>query len=133
MNAEVAFDQDMWLEFYQNMTEIAQPFLPSRTVLAEVNIAGTTVPQGSPLVLILASGSRDPSRFLEPDRFDPTESATSTLVSGAASTNASASSLTVRCDLPVFLTHRRLELPRVRRGKLREIAAAGGIRQANCT
>jgi cytochrome P450 len=46
-------------------------FLPSRTTLADIDIAGTTIPKGSPLVLVLASGSRDPGRFPDPDRFDP--------------------------------------------------------------
>ncbi|WP_353946063.1 cytochrome P450 [Streptomyces sp. HUAS MG91] len=43
-----------------------------RTPLAPLDIAGTTVPRGVPLVLVLASGSRDPQRFRDPDRFDPT-------------------------------------------------------------
>jgi cytochrome P450 len=45
--------------------------LTSRTTLADIGIAGTTIPAGSPLVLVLAAGSRDPSRFPDPDRFDP--------------------------------------------------------------
>ncbi|MFC5724951.1 cytochrome P450 [Streptomyces gamaensis] len=46
-------------------------FLPNRTVLADVEVQGVTVPQGSRLTLVLASGNRDPLRFPEPDRFDP--------------------------------------------------------------
>ncbi|MFJ8825414.1 cytochrome P450 [Streptomyces sp. NPDC102467] len=42
-----------------------------RTPLAPLDIAGTTIPQGAPLVLVLASGSRDPRRFRDPDRFHP--------------------------------------------------------------
>ncbi|WP_431950687.1 cytochrome P450 [Actinacidiphila sp. bgisy167] len=45
--------------------------LPQRTPLVDVEIAGVTVPRGAPLVLVLASGSRDPQRFRDPDRFDP--------------------------------------------------------------
>ncbi|MGW5363209.1 cytochrome P450 [Actinopolymorpha pittospori] len=45
--------------------------LPLRTPLADVQVAGTTIPQGAPLTLVLASGSRDPVRFDDPDRFDP--------------------------------------------------------------
>jgi cytochrome P450 len=45
--------------------------LPSRTALADVEIAGVTIRKGAPLVLVLASGSRDPQRFPDPDRFDP--------------------------------------------------------------
>ncbi|HEX2297308.1 MAG TPA: cytochrome P450 [Pseudonocardiaceae bacterium] len=45
--------------------------LPQRTPLSEIEIGGVTIPEGAPLTLVLASGSRDPSRFRDPDRFDP--------------------------------------------------------------
>lgn len=43
-----------------------------RIPLADVDIAGFTVAKGTSVILVLASGNRDPKRFLEPDRFDPT-------------------------------------------------------------
>ncbi|MFE7354343.1 cytochrome P450 [Streptomyces sp. NPDC057543] len=43
-----------------------------RIPLADMDVAGTTIPQGTPVVLVLASGNRDPKRFQDPDRFDPT-------------------------------------------------------------
>lgn len=43
----------------------------TRTTLANVEIAGVTIPKGATVVLLLASGSRDPARFPDPDRFDP--------------------------------------------------------------
>ncbi|GGT64496.1 cytochrome P450 [Streptomyces atratus] len=43
-----------------------------RIPLADIDVAGTTIPQGASVVLVLASGNRDPKRFQEPDRFDPT-------------------------------------------------------------
>ena len=42
-----------------------------RTTLADIPIAGTTIPKGATVVLVLASGSRDSARFADPDRFDP--------------------------------------------------------------
>ncbi|MGP8304231.1 cytochrome P450 [Streptomyces inhibens] len=39
---------------------------------ADIDVAGTTISQGMSVVLALASGNRDPMRFHEPDRFDPT-------------------------------------------------------------
>ncbi|MFF9072513.1 cytochrome P450 [Streptomyces sp. NPDC014872] len=39
---------------------------------SDIDVAGTTIPEGASVVLALASGSRDPMRFHEPDRFDPT-------------------------------------------------------------
>ena len=43
----------------------------NRATLADIDIAGTTIPAGSPLALVLAAGNRDPGRFADPDRFDP--------------------------------------------------------------
>jgi cytochrome P450 len=42
-----------------------------RNTLADIDIAGTTIPKGAPVTLALAAGSRDPGRFRDPDRFDP--------------------------------------------------------------
>ncbi len=43
----------------------------TRKSLAGIDIAGTAIPKGAPLVLLFASGNRDPKRFQNPDRFDP--------------------------------------------------------------
>ncbi len=43
----------------------------NRAAVADIDLAGTTIPKGSPLALMLAAGNRDPSRFADPDRFDP--------------------------------------------------------------
>ncbi|MGW6403180.1 cytochrome P450 [Streptomyces sp. NPDC055134] len=46
-------------------------FIPFTTALADIDIADTTIPKGSPVRLMLASANRDPKRFEDPDRFDP--------------------------------------------------------------
>ncbi len=46
-------------------------YLANRVATTDITVADTTVPQGSPLVLMLAAGNRDPDRFPDPDRFDP--------------------------------------------------------------
>ncbi|MFJ1912806.1 cytochrome P450 [Streptomyces sp. NPDC088147] len=46
--------------------------LPQRTPLADIEVADVMIPKGAPLVLVLAAGNRDPLRFDDPDRFDPT-------------------------------------------------------------
>jgi cytochrome P450 len=46
--------------------------LPERTALTDAEVAGVTIPKGAPLILVLASGNRDPQRFRDSDRFDPT-------------------------------------------------------------
>ena len=43
----------------------------TRTTLADINIANVTIPKGATVVLLFASGSRDPARFVEPDHFNP--------------------------------------------------------------
>jgi cytochrome P450 len=43
----------------------------NRVTLADIDVAGVTIPAGSPLALVLAAGNRDPGRFPDPDRFDP--------------------------------------------------------------
>jgi cytochrome P450 len=46
-------------------------FIPRRVALDDIEIAGTTIPKGSRVVLVLASGSRDPAHVRDADRFDP--------------------------------------------------------------
>ena len=46
-------------------------FLPWRAALDDIEIAGTTIPKGSQVTLVLASGNRDPAHVHDPDRFDP--------------------------------------------------------------
>ncbi|GAA4836174.1 cytochrome P450 [Saccharopolyspora rosea] len=45
--------------------------LPNRVALADIDIAGTTIPAGSQITLVLAAGNRDPDHVRDPDRFDP--------------------------------------------------------------
>lgn len=45
--------------------------LVSRKTLSAIDIAGTTIPEGEAVVLMLAAGNRDPAAFPDPDRFDP--------------------------------------------------------------
>lgn len=46
-------------------------YLPNRSTVADIEIAGTTIPEGSHVHLLLASGNRDPLQFEDPDRFVP--------------------------------------------------------------
>ncbi|MEV6297366.1 cytochrome P450 [Streptomyces sp. NPDC051896] len=45
--------------------------IPWRAAYSDITVADTVIPQGSRIMLMLASGSRDPQRFHDPDRFDP--------------------------------------------------------------
>jgi cytochrome P450 len=51
----------------------------TRTTLAGVEVAGVTIPTGATVVLLLASGSRDPARFPRPDEFIPDRAGTTHL------------------------------------------------------
>jgi cytochrome P450 len=42
----------------------------ARIVTEDVEYYGTTVPAGSPMLLLMASANRDPRRFENPDEFD---------------------------------------------------------------
>ncbi|RVU15442.1 cytochrome P450 [Methylobacterium oryzihabitans] len=43
----------------------------TRLALADIGLGDATIPEGAPVVLLLAAGNRDPARFRDPDRFDP--------------------------------------------------------------
>ncbi|MBX7551134.1 cytochrome P450 [Streptomyces sp. tea 10] len=45
--------------------------IPWRAAYSDITVADTVIPKGSQIMLMLASGSRDPKRFHDPDRFDP--------------------------------------------------------------
>ncbi|HUK68325.1 MAG TPA: cytochrome P450 [Streptosporangiaceae bacterium] len=46
-------------------------YLPNRVARTDIEVGGTTIPQGARVILLLAAASRDPERFPHPDRFDP--------------------------------------------------------------
>ncbi|MFF4548396.1 cytochrome P450 [Streptomyces sp. NPDC001435] len=45
--------------------------IPWRAAYSDITVADTVIPKGSQIMLMLASGSRDPNRFHDPDHFDP--------------------------------------------------------------
>jgi cytochrome P450 len=45
--------------------------IPWRAALDDVEVGGTVIPKGSRIMLMFASGSRDPKHVRDPDRFDP--------------------------------------------------------------
>jgi cytochrome P450 len=46
-------------------------FVPFRTALDDIDIAGTTIPAGASLTLVLAAGNRDPAHVADPGLFIP--------------------------------------------------------------
>jgi cytochrome P450 len=45
--------------------------IPSRYAVGDIEVGGTTIPNGAHVVLMVASGSRDDRRFSDPDTFNP--------------------------------------------------------------
>jgi cytochrome P450 len=50
--------------------ESSVQFWPTRTALADIEIAGTVIPKGSPIFVVYGSANRDPERFPNPDQVD---------------------------------------------------------------
>ena len=46
-------------------------FFPSRSALADIEIAGTVIPKGAPIFFMYGAANRDPKRFPDPEKFDP--------------------------------------------------------------
>jgi cytochrome P450 len=66
-------DPELAIHMVEELLRYEPPvhFIPWRAALDDIEIAGTTIPKGSRVVLVLAAGSRDPDHVREPDRFDP--------------------------------------------------------------
>jgi cytochrome P450 len=50
--------------------ESSVQFWPTRTALEDIEIGGTSIPKGAPIIVVYGSGNRDPSRFANPDQVD---------------------------------------------------------------
>jgi cytochrome P450 len=89
-------------------------FLPKRTTLDEISLAGTTIPKGVFLTLALAAGNRDPAQFADPDRFDPERRDNQHLGFGSGIHLCFGAPL-ARMEAQIALTElvRRLEQPRL--------------------
>lgn len=66
-------EPDLIIKTIEELLRYESPvqFLHQRTALADIDIAGVTIPKGSPLLLMLGCANRDSDRFADPDRFDP--------------------------------------------------------------
>ncbi|KPC60785.1 cytochrome P450 [Streptomyces chattanoogensis] len=66
-------DPDLIVPLVEELLRYEPPvhIIPWRAAYSDVTVADTVIPKGSQIMLMLASGSRDPDRFHDPDRFDP--------------------------------------------------------------
>ncbi|SDL26853.1 cytochrome P450 [Arthrobacter sp. ok362] len=66
-------DPDLAIPMVEELLRFEPPvhFVPFRTALDDIDIAGTTIPAGASLTLVLAAGNRDPAHVADPDHFIP--------------------------------------------------------------
>ncbi|GAA4038724.1 cytochrome P450 [Arthrobacter methylotrophus] len=66
-------DPDLVIPMVEELLRYEPPvhFVPFRTTLDDIDIAGTTIPAGASLTLVLAAGNRDPAHVTDPDCFMP--------------------------------------------------------------
>ena len=109
-------EPDMVVGAVEEMLRYEPPvhLLPNRVALDDIDIAGRTIPKGSPIVLVLASGNRDPNRFNDPDRFDPEREDNQHLGFGSGVHSCFGAAL-ARTETQIALPEltRRLENPRL--------------------
>ena len=92
----------------------AVQFFPSRWATADIEIGGTRIPAGSAVFLVWGAANRDPRRFPDPDRFDPTRTDNEHLGFGSGihtCFGGPLARLEVNLALEVFL--RRVRSPRL--------------------
>ncbi|WP_269857439.1 cytochrome P450 [Streptomyces sp. RPT161] len=88
--------------------------MSGRSALADIDIAGTTIPKGSRIRIMLAAGNRDHRRFPDPDRFVPDRRDNTHLGFGGGIHYCVGATL-ARAEAQLALTAlaRRLEAPRL--------------------
>ena len=72
--ARLRGDADLAVPLVEELLRYEPPvqLVPGANVaLADIEVAGTTIPKDARIVLALAAANRDPHRFADPDQFDP--------------------------------------------------------------
>jgi cytochrome P450 len=71
--ARLRTDPDLAITLVEELLRYEPPVQvdPAFEALDDIEVAGITIPRGARLLLALAAANRDPSRFSDPDRFDP--------------------------------------------------------------
>jgi cytochrome P450 len=67
----VRADRSLVLDAFAEQLRVAPPVhMILRIAAADVEVAGTTIPKGSKIGLVLAGANRDETKFADPDKFD---------------------------------------------------------------
>jgi cytochrome P450 len=109
-------EPDLIIRLVEELLRYEPPvhMVPYRRALADIDIAGTTIPRGSQVILLVASGSRDPACFRDPEQFDPDREDNQHLGFGSGIHHcfgAPLARLEAQIALPALV--RRLENPRL--------------------
>ncbi|WP_328741796.1 cytochrome P450 [Streptomyces caniferus] len=113
--ARLRTDPDLATPLVEEVLRYDPPVqMSGRSTLADIDIAGTTIPKGSRIRLLLAAGNRDPRRFADPDRFVPDRADNAHLGFGGGIHYCIGATL-ARAEAQIALTAlaRRLESPRL--------------------
>ncbi|MEU5537542.1 cytochrome P450 [Streptomyces sp. NPDC020362] len=113
--ARLRTDPDLATSLVEEVLRYDPPVhMSARSALADIDIAGTTIPQGSRIRLMLAAGNRDTSRFEDADRFVPDRGDNAHLGFGGGIHYCIGATL-ARAEAQIALTAlaRRLQAPRL--------------------
>ncbi|GGU70783.1 cytochrome P450 [Streptomyces albospinus] len=113
--ARLRTDPDLATPLVEEVLRYDPPVqMSGRSTLADIDIAGTTIPRGARVRLMLAAGNRDPRRFPDPDRFVPDRPDNTHLGFGGGLHYCIGATL-ARAEAQIALTAlaRRLESPRL--------------------
>ncbi|WP_333778472.1 cytochrome P450 [Streptomyces sp. IBSBF 3136] len=109
-------DPDLVVPLVEELLRYEPPvhIIPWRAAYSDITVADTVIPKGAQVMLMLASGSRDPDRFHDADRFVPDRRDNQHLGFGSGIHNCFGSPL-ARRETQIALTElvRRLDRPRL--------------------
>ncbi|MFE1176602.1 cytochrome P450 [Streptomyces sp. NPDC058773] len=113
--ARLRTDPDLATPLVEEVLRYDPPVqMSGRSALADIDLAGTTIPKGSRIRLLLAAGNRDATRFDDPGRFVPDRGDNAHLGFGGGIHYCVGATL-ARAEAQIALTAlaRRLQSPRL--------------------
>jgi cytochrome P450 len=110
------------IRFVEEVLRCESPvqYMPQRSALADIEMMGTTIPKGSPIVLMIGAANRDGKRFADADTFDADRTDNQHLGFGSGEHNCFGAPLARReaqiASQTVWPGSRRRPIPTLRRG-----------------
>jgi cytochrome P450 len=104
------------IRFVEEVLRCESPvqYMPQRSALADIETMGTTIPKGSPIVLMIGAANRDGKRFADADTFDADRTDNQHLGFGSGEHNCFGAPLARReAQIAFVKLFSRLENPRL--------------------